>query len=158
VAELSASAQKVQAALAGKGLVGTVVEMPDTTRSSKDAAAAIGCKVEQIAKSLIFKTRHTHQPILMIASGPNRVNEKRLAELVGEPLDKADADFVREQTGFAIGGVPPLGHSQQVRTFVDRDLLEFKEIWAAAGTPHAVFSIAPTELVRITGGECIEVK
>jgi prolyl-tRNA editing enzyme YbaK/EbsC (Cys-tRNA(Pro) deacylase) len=156
--ELSASAQKVQAALAEKGLHCKVVQMPDTTRTAPEAAQAIGCRVEQIAKSLVFETRGTHRPILVIASGPNRVNEKRLAELIGEPIAKADADFVRERTGFAIGGVPPVGHAEPLPTYIDRDLLTLEQIWAAAGTPHAVFALTPDELVRITGGECISVK
>jgi prolyl-tRNA editing enzyme YbaK/EbsC (Cys-tRNA(Pro) deacylase) len=158
MAELSASAQKVQEALATKGLNCNVLEMPDTTRTAQEAATAIGCSVQQIAKSLIFKTRRTNQPILVIASGSNRVNEKRLADLVDEPIDKADPDFVRERTGFAIGGVPPVGHAQQLRTLIDQDLLALDEIWAAAGTPHAVFALTPADLVRITGGECIRVK
>jgi prolyl-tRNA editing enzyme YbaK/EbsC (Cys-tRNA(Pro) deacylase) len=158
MAELSASAQKVQQTLAAKGLDCKVLEMPDTTRTAQEAAAAIGCSVKQIAKSLIFKTRRTNQPILVIASGSNRVSEKRLAELLNEPLDKADADYVRERTGFAIGGVPPVGHTQQLRTLIDQDLVALDEIWAAAGTPHAVFALTPAALVRITGGECILVK
>jgi prolyl-tRNA editing enzyme YbaK/EbsC (Cys-tRNA(Pro) deacylase) len=157
MAELSASAQKVQQALTTKGLKCKVLEMPDTTRTAEEAAAAIGCRVEQIAKSVIFKTRRTNQPILVIASGSNRVNEKRLAELVGEPLGKADPAFVRERTGFAIGGVPPVGHVEQLRTLIDQDLLALNEIWAAAGTPHAVVLMTPADLVRTTGGECVRI-
>jgi prolyl-tRNA editing enzyme YbaK/EbsC (Cys-tRNA(Pro) deacylase) len=125
--------------------------MPDTTRTAQDAAA-IGSSVQQIAKSLIFKP--VRPPILVIASASNRVNEKRL----DEPMHKADPAFVRERTGFAIGGVPPVGHAQQLRTLIDRDLLALDEIWAAAGTPHAVFALTLADLVRITGGECILVK
>ena len=157
MAELSGGARKVQEALAAKGLDCEVVEMPATTRTAEEAAAAIGCKLEQIAKSLVFKTRQTQRPILVIASGKNRVNEKSLAELIGEPIDKADADFVRECTGFAIGGVPPLAHAQPIQTVIDQDLLAFDGIWAAAGTPHAVFALAPSDLVKITGGKCVEV-
>jgi prolyl-tRNA editing enzyme YbaK/EbsC (Cys-tRNA(Pro) deacylase) len=156
--ELSASAQKVQEALASRGLDCKVREMPGTTRTAQEAATAIGCRVAQIAKSLIFKTRQTNRSILVIASGPNRVNENRLAEVIGEPLDKADPDFVRDCTGFAIGGVPPVGHAQPVRTYIDKDLLDHDQIWAAAGTPHAVFPLTPADLIRITGGECITVK
>jgi len=158
MAELSASARKVQEALASKGLDCKVREMPATTRTAQDAATAIGCRVEQIAKSLIFKTRRTNQPVLVIASGSNRANEKRLAEVIGEPLDKADPDFVRERTGFAIGGVPPVGHAQQSQTIIDEDLLGHDIVWAAAGTPHAVFALTPADLVRITGGKCVGVK
>ncbi len=126
--------------------------MPASTRTAQEAAQAIGCQVAQIVKSLIFKTRQTHRPILVIASGVNRVNEKRLAELVGEPIERASADFVREQTGFAIGGVPPLGHAHPLEVFVDRDLSQYDVIWAAAGTPFAVFRLTPAELEKITPG------
>src|SRR5262249_1892500 len=104
-----------------------------------------------IAKSLIFVTRQTRRPVLVIASGSNRVNEKRIGELLSEKIEKADADLVREATGFAIGGVAPVGHKQQIVTYIDRDLLQYEEIWAAAGTPNSQFKIAPQELVRITG-------
>jgi prolyl-tRNA editing enzyme YbaK/EbsC (Cys-tRNA(Pro) deacylase) len=155
--DLSAAARKVQEALAAKGLDCKVLEVPATTRTAQDAASAIGCRLEQIAKSLIFKTHGTKQPILVIASGKNRVNEKRLAEHVGEPLAKADPDFVHKCTGFAIGGVPPLAHSQPLRTLIDQDLMALDEIWAAAGTPHAVFALTPAALVKITGGTCVQV-
>ena len=158
MAELSSSARRVRDALARKGLHCNVLEMPKTTRTAQDAAAAIGCSVEQIAKCLIFKTSRTGRPILVIASGPNRVHEKRLAELVGEPIERADPDFVRKSTGFAIGGVPPVAHPEQIQTFIDRDLLAMDQIWTAAGTPHAVFALPPAELVRVTGGECISVQ
>ena len=125
---LSASAQKVQAALQQLGMTLQVVELPDTTRSASDAAQAIGCGVEQIAKSLVFRSKQTQRPILIIASGTNRVNEKRIGELLGEPIEKADADFVRQKTGFAIGGVPPVGHTEQPVVFIDEDLLHYDEI------------------------------
>jgi prolyl-tRNA editing enzyme YbaK/EbsC (Cys-tRNA(Pro) deacylase) len=157
MSELSAGARKVQEILAAKGLDCKVVEMPATTRTAQEAATAIGCTLQQIAKSLVFKTRQTGRPILVIASGKNRVNEKRLAEIIGEPLDKADADFVRQCTGFAIGGVPPVAHSQPIQTLIDQDLLTLDEIWAAAGTPHAVFALTPADLVKVTGGTCIQV-
>jgi prolyl-tRNA editing enzyme YbaK/EbsC (Cys-tRNA(Pro) deacylase) len=155
--ELSAGARKVQEALAAQGLDCDILEMPATTRTAQDAATAIGCRLEQIAKSLVFKTRQTKRPLRVIASGANRVNEKRVAEFIGEPLDKADADFVHECTGFAIGGIPPVGHSQPIQTLIDQDLLAFDKIWAAAGTPHAVFALAPGDLVRATGGQCVQV-
>src|SRR5260221_13864669 len=134
-----------------------VVELPDTTRSASDAAQAIGCGVEQIAKSLVFRSKQTQRPILIIASGTNRVNEKRIGELLGEPIEKADADFVRQKTGFAIGGVSPVGHTEAPRTFIDEALLQYNEIWAAAGTPNAVFRLAPTDLVAMTGGQVVAV-
>jgi prolyl-tRNA editing enzyme YbaK/EbsC (Cys-tRNA(Pro) deacylase) len=155
---LSASARKVQEALEAHGVACPVVEMKETTRSAKEAAEALGCQVGQIAKSIIFKGEQTQQPILVIASGPNRVNEKKLSRLIAEPLLKADADFVREHTGFVIGGVPPIGHRSPLRTFIDEDLLKFVEIWAAAGTPHAVFKLTPDELKKITQGQVVCIK
>jgi prolyl-tRNA editing enzyme YbaK/EbsC (Cys-tRNA(Pro) deacylase) len=156
--ELSLNAQRVQQALAEQGMIGRVVELPASTRTSPEAAAAVGCQVGQIAKSLVFVTQDTRRPILIIASGANRVNEKNMAALVGEPLGKADADFVRLHTGFSIGGVPPLGHPEPLETYVDEDLLQYKEIWAAAGTPHAVFRLSPAELVKISGGRIVCVR
>jgi prolyl-tRNA editing enzyme YbaK/EbsC (Cys-tRNA(Pro) deacylase) len=156
--ELSTSARKVQDVLNGKGYACQVVELPDSTRTAKEAAQAIGCGVEQIVKSLIFKGKHSNKPILVVASGTNRVNEKRLGELAGEPITKADADFVRQHTGFAVGGVPPLGHTEQIETFIDEDLLQYEEIWAAAGTPFAVFRLTPPDLQTMTGGRTISIK
>jgi len=154
---LSASAQKVQDALKNFGLSCRVVELPDSTRTAAEAAHAIGCRVEQIAKSLVFKGKQSGKPILVIVSGANRVNEKRLRDLQGEPIKKADADFVREQTGFAIGGIPPVGHAARLEIFIDQDLLRCDEIWAAAGTPHAVFRLTPPELSRMTGGHVVRI-
>ena len=156
--ELSSSAAKVQEVLNAHGVACQVVEMKQTTRSAQQAAEAVGCRVGQIAKSLIFKGKQTHQPVLVIASGPNRVNEKKVSRIICEPLAKADADFVRESTGFSIGGVPPVGHRKPLKTFIDEDLLKFKEIWAAAGTPNAVFKLTPEELKKITHGQVISVK
>ena len=154
---LSASAQRVQDALKARGFANRVVEHEQTTRTSAEAAAAVGCEVGQIVKSVIFKTKQSGPPVLVVASGSNRVNEKRLGELVGEKLEKPDADFVRQQTGFVIGGVPPLGHSQPLMTFVDEDLLQYGEIWAAAGTPNAVFRLTGEELVKMTNGQVISI-
>ncbi|MFN2235134.1 MAG: YbaK/EbsC family protein [Anaerolineales bacterium] len=140
------------------GLTLQVVELPDSTRSAAEAAEAIGCSVGQIAKSLIFKTRNREEPILVIASGPNRVDEKKIGALVGERISKPDADFVRQHTGFSIGGVPPVGLKQPITTFIDEDLLAFDEIWAAAGTPNAVFCLTGDDMVRATGGQVVGVK
>jgi len=156
--ELSQSAKKVQAALKEMGLNCQVVELPASTRTAVEAAQAIGCQVGQIVKSLIFKGGETNRPIMVIASGANRVDESRLAELVDEPVKKADADFVRNTTGFSIGGVPPVGLPSPVVTFVDEDLLTFQTVWAAAGTPHAVFELRPEDLQRITGGTVTPIK
>ncbi|KPL77680.1 hypothetical protein ADN00_08835 [Ornatilinea apprima] len=154
---LSDSAKRVQQALKAIGFELRVVEMPDSTRTSVEAAQAVGCEVAQIAKSLVFKAA-SGRAVLVIASGMNRVNEKRVAAELGESLGKADADFVRQQTGFAIGGIPPVGHIQPLETFIDEDLLQFETIWAAAGTPHAVFQLTPAELQKMTGARVIGVK
>ncbi|RME51035.1 MAG: YbaK/EbsC family protein [Caldilineae bacterium] len=155
---LRPSAQKVQDALHRLGFANRVVELPDTTRTAAEAAAAIGCTVAQIAKSLVFQTRTSGRPVLVIASGVNRVNEKRMRALLGEKIRRPDADFVRQHTGFVIGGVPPIGHTERLETFIDEDLLQFEEIWAAAGNPFAVFKLTPDELVRMTGGRVVGVK
>jgi prolyl-tRNA editing enzyme YbaK/EbsC (Cys-tRNA(Pro) deacylase) len=155
---LTPSAQKVQNALNQFGVSLNVVELPASTRTAAEAAAAVGCTVGQIAKSLIFKTKQSERPVLVIASGSNRVEEKKIGALLGEPIGKADADFVRAQTGFVIGGVPPVGHTTPLETFVDEDLLQYGVIWAAAGTPNAVFELTPADLVKIAGGQMISVK
>lgn len=156
--ELSNSAQKVQDLLKNRGFASRVVELSDSTRTAKEAAQAIGCEVEQIVKSLVFKGKHSHNPLLVVASGTNRVNEQQISKLVGEPIEKADANFVRQRTGFVVGGVPPLGHSEPLQTLIDEDLLQYKEIWAAAGTPHAVFQLTPADLQAMTGGQVVSIK
>jgi prolyl-tRNA editing enzyme YbaK/EbsC (Cys-tRNA(Pro) deacylase) len=155
--ELAASARRVQWAIREAGLPLQVVELPATTRSAEEAARAIGCLVEQIAKSLIFCGQKSGEPVLVIASGRNRIDERRLEVLVGEPVAKADAEYVRARTGYAIGGVPPVGHSQSIRTFLDRDLFDLDEIWAAAGTPHAVFRLTPADLKLMTRGDIVSI-
>ena len=129
----------------------TVLEFEASTRTSKDAAAALGCTVAEIAKSLIFKAADG-RPVLVIASGVNRVDEAMLRDLLGQEIGRADAGFVRAATGFAIGGVPPVGHALRPIVVIDRDLQQFAEIWAAAGTPNAMFRLTPDELVRLTDG------
>jgi Cys-tRNA(Pro) deacylase len=154
---LSSSAYKVQRALKAHGLECQVVEMAKTTRSAKDAAQAVGCRVEQIVKSLVFRGKQSQKAILVAASGANRVNEKALSKFIAEPIEMSDADFVREKTGFAIGGVPPIGHKDRLETIIDEDLMKFEEIWAAAGTPHAVFKLTPIDLKKITGGRVVKI-
>lgn len=124
---------RVRRALAESGAKCDVLELPASTRSAHEAASAIGCTVEQIAKSIVFRGSRTSDPILVIASGGNRVDERIIAQAVGEPIQKADAKFIREQTGFAIGGVAPIAHLTPIRIFVDSDLARHSEIWAAAG-------------------------
>lgn len=154
---LSPSAQRVQDALRSLGFAYEVIEFAQTTRTAGEAAAAVGCTVAQIAKSLVFKGRGSGRPLLVIASGANRVNEKAMRDLIGEPIERPDADFVRQQTGFVIGGVPPIGHAAPLAVYIDEDLLQYDVIWAAAGTPNAVFSLAPADLLRMTGGQAIKV-
>lgn len=154
---LSASAQKVQDALNAYGVDCQVVELPGSTRTSQEAADAVGCQVGQIAKSLVFQGKQTQKPILIIASGANRVNEKAIENLAGEPIKKADATFVREKTGFAIGGIPPVGHAQKLEVYIDQDLFRYAKIWGAAGTPHAVFELTPSDLHKITGGQVVSI-
>ena len=155
---MSSSTSRVQEALTAAGLNARVVELPQSTRTAADAAKAIGCQVGQIAKSLVFRASESGSAVLVIASGTNRVNETTIAAAIGEPIGKADADFVRARSGYAIGGVPPVGHATPMRTFIDEDLLRFDRIWAAAGTPNAVFELSPAdELQRITGGTVIRV-
>jgi prolyl-tRNA editing enzyme YbaK/EbsC (Cys-tRNA(Pro) deacylase) len=156
-AALSASARKVQDALLALGFDYTVVESPHSARTSAEAAKLVGCEVGQIAKSLVFRTAQTGRPVLVVASGANRVNEWRVGVLLKEVLEKPNAAFVREVTGYAIGGIPPLGHATTIDTFIDEDLLGYKDIWAAGGTPNALFRLAPADLVKMTGGRVVRV-
>lgn len=149
--DLPGSAARVQAALGEVGLETEVRVLPDSTRSAEEAARAIGTTVGQIAKSLVFRGHGSGEPVLVIASGANRVDELRVAALVGEPVSLAPPDYVRERTGYAVGGVPPVGLRERPPTLLDEDLLEHDEIWAAAGTPRAVFPISPRALRDATG-------
>ncbi|WML34153.1 YbaK/EbsC family protein [Clostridium sp. OS1-26] len=156
--DLSKSAEKVQNILNQFGFELNVVELSESTRTAQEAADTIGCQVSQIAKSLIFKCKNSQKPLLIIASGTNRVNEKVIKQYIGEKLEKADADFVLEHTGFAIGGIPPIGHKNSITTLIDEDLMQYEEIWAAAGTPHAVFKLNPKILTEITKGNTVSIK
>jgi len=146
MADLKPAAQRVKDALNAKGLDGDVRHMPQATRSAVEAAAACGCSLGQIVKSLLFRGASSGKPYLLLVSGANRVNEQGVAEVIGEALRRADANDVREVTGFAIGGIPPLGHPTPLITFMDATLLDFDLVWAAAGTPDAVFPVAPARL------------
>ncbi|GAC1566922.1 MAG: YbaK/EbsC family protein [Ktedonobacteraceae bacterium] len=152
------SVKKVQRTLKSLGFSGEVVVFPASTRTANEAAQAVGCQVGQIVKSLVFKGTATHKPVLALVSGSNRVNEQRLGTQVGEKIEKADADFVRQHTGFAVGGVPPVAHSERLDTYIDEDLLQYDEIWAAAGDPHTVFQLLPGDLKRLTGGQVVSIK
>lgn len=155
---MSKSVRLVEAAIAAAGLHCEVAELPASTRTAKEAAAAVGCEVKQIAKSIVFRGAETDEAILIVASGTNHIDEQLVAQSVGEPLAKATPDFVRERTGFAIGGVAPCGHAGKVRVYLDRDLLSLGSLWAAAGTPHAVFNIDAADLERLTGAQIIDVQ
>jgi prolyl-tRNA editing enzyme YbaK/EbsC (Cys-tRNA(Pro) deacylase) len=148
----SATVQRVQDALRALGLGHEIVDLGQSARTAADAARAVGCQVDQICKSLVFRLGSSNRPLLVVTSGVNRVDETKVSALVGEPLGKADADFVRATTGFAIGGVAPIGHTGPVTTLIDEHLLSFEEIWAAAGHPNMVFRLRPDDLVRMTGG------
>ncbi len=155
---LSKSALKVQQAVVAHGIPCLVTEMKDTTRTAEDAAKAVGCSVGQIVKSLVFMGKVSGTPFLVVASGANRVDLHRLADLAAEKVKMAPPDFVREKTGFAIGGVPPLGHTEQMDVFIDEDLLEHEKIWAAAGTPNALFELSPKDLRLLTKGKVATIR
>ncbi len=155
---LKDSARRIQQVLQQHNLDIKVVEFKDTTRSAQEAADTIGCEIGQIAKTLIFKGKDDQKPVCIIASGKNRVDEKKIERLIGQAIEKSDADFVLEHTGFAIGGVPPVGYTLDIEPLIDQDLMPYTEIWAAAGTPFSVFNITPDNLVRITGGRIVDIK
>lgn len=152
------TALRIQQLVTDAGLPGQVVEFEQPTRTSAEAAAAIGCTVAEIAKSVVFRGKASGQAVVVVASGDNRVSEEKVAALVGEKLGRADADFVREGTGFAIGGVSPLGATKPVRMLLDRDLQRFEKVWAAAGTPFTVFPLTPAELARVTAAPWSDIR
>lgn len=149
---LPASAERVQQALAAAGTDSAVIELPVAARTSQQAADALGIAVGQIAKSLIFRAVPSGRAVLVIAAGDRRVDEARICTLLGESIERATPEFVRQHSGFAIGGVAPVGHALPMVTYVDASLRRFEVVWAAGGTPHCVFPIAPADLVRISGG------
>ncbi|GEK11688.1 MULTISPECIES: YbaK/EbsC family protein [Pseudoalteromonas] len=154
--ELKPSSMKVQEFLSKNGQDFVVQEMPSSTRTASDAAASIGCTVAQIAKSLIFKHGETGEAVLVVASGSNMVCADKVRKATGITLTKADANFVREKVGYAIGGVPPVAHNSSVHTILDEDLNQYSEIWAAAGTPNSVFKLNPQKLSELTQGQWID--
>ena len=155
---LSPSAQKVQDQIISLGYDYTVIEHAESTRTAQEAADRAGCELGQIVKSLIFKGKSSDKPILVLTSGANRVDEKRISEYAGEAIGRADADFARAVTGFAIGGIPPVGHLQRMETYLDEDFLQYETIWAAAGTPNAIFELKTSDLQKMTGGKVVRVK
>jgi prolyl-tRNA editing enzyme YbaK/EbsC (Cys-tRNA(Pro) deacylase) len=154
---LPASAQRVAEAAKHLGLETQIVTMADSTRTAEQAAAACDCEVGQIVKSLVFRGAHTGTPYLLLVSGKNRVDEKKAAKLIGEGLARPDAAYVRGITGFAIGGIPPFGHAQPLKTYMDADLLAYADVWTAAGTPHCVMRLKPKDLQAKTQALTISV-
>jgi prolyl-tRNA editing enzyme YbaK/EbsC (Cys-tRNA(Pro) deacylase) len=154
---LSDSAKRVQDFLAARGFSFAVRELPGSTRTAQEAADSVGCMVAQIAKSLVFKEESTGNPILVIASGSNRVDVAKIEIATGLKLGKADGKFVKERVGYAIGGIPPVAHSEPLRTILDVDLKQYHAIWAAAGTPYAVFKLKPADLEPLTGGQWLDI-
>ncbi|MGH6994458.1 MAG: YbaK/EbsC family protein [Stellaceae bacterium] len=150
------SVERVRAALIAAGHADTITMFPDGTRTAQDAASAVGCTVAQIAKSIVL--RAGDRVVLAIASGVNRVDIAKVSTRLGQAVKPADGRWVREVTGFAIGGVAPLGHFSAPRIFIDADLMALDPIWAAAGSPRHVLRTSAAELVRMTGGEIADIK
>ena len=148
---MSKSLRRVEAALHEAGLSVEIRETDDSARTAEGAAAAVGCEVDQIAKSIIFRGEESGHVVLFLTAGGNRVDPARATEIAGQPLGKADADLIRAETGFAIGGVAPVGHLTEIAAFIDPRLMEFGTVWAAAGTPRHVFAISPADLLRVSG-------
>ena len=154
---LSDAAQRVQDALRAAGFANTVIELENPVRTAAAAAEAVGCTPAQIVKSLVFRRTSSGEPVLVVASGAHRVSEQRLEALLGEPVTMGPPAFVREVTGYAIGGIPPLGHARALETLVDAHLLTLDGLWAAAGHPNSLFELTPDELIRMTSGRIAEV-
>lgn len=158
MAEISSGVQRVQEALDQSGLSLEVVELPQSTRTAQEAADVVGCQLGQIVKSMVFRGSDSETPYLVLVSGPNRADLERVSQLVGEPIQMGDADFVHEVTGFSIGGVAPVGMPEPIQTLIDRDLLQYDTIWAAAGTPRSVFSLSPDDLRQLTAGQVATIR
>jgi prolyl-tRNA editing enzyme YbaK/EbsC (Cys-tRNA(Pro) deacylase) len=154
--ELTASARRVQDFISAKGFSFNVKELPGSTRTAQEAADSIGCAVSQIAKSLVFKEKKSSRPVLIIASGTNRVDIHKIETATGWQLGRADGKYVKETVGFAIGGIPPVAHNQPLETLLDPDLKNYDTIWAAAGTPFAVFELTPGDLESLTSGKWVD--
>jgi len=155
-AVLSGSAGRVQDFLTARGFSFEVRELPGSTRTAQEAADSIGCTVSQIAKSLVFRDMESDRPVLVIASGSNRVDVAKIQKLTGLQLGKADGRYVKERVGYAIGGIPPVAHNERLATILDPDLMKYEVIWAAAGTPFAVFQLKPADLEPLTQGRWVD--
>lgn len=158
MSNLKNSSQRIQDILKQYNLDIKVIEFDESTRTSQDAANTIGCEVGQIAKTLIFRGKKTLKPICIIASGKNRIDEKKVEKSIGEEIERPDADYVLKYTTFAIGGIPPIGFNFEMKPLIDEDLLNYSILWAAAGTPNSVFSITPKNLLKITNGQVVDIK
>ncbi|MEM8977548.1 MAG: YbaK/EbsC family protein [Pseudomonadota bacterium] len=157
MSDLKPASQRVQDEADKLGLLITVKQLTDSTRTADDAAKACDCTVAQIVKSLVFRGKESNEPVLLLVSGNNRVNEKKAADYAGEKLHRPNAEYVREITGFAIGGIPPFAHTAPLRTFIDQDLLQHEVVWAAAGTPNSVFAVEPKSLANAVGAQIVSV-
>jgi Cys-tRNA(Pro) deacylase len=153
--QLSKNSQKVQDYLNTFGLTLAVVELAESTRTAQEAASAAGCDVGQIVKTLVF--RSGEEALLFLVSGKNQLDTHKVSQLINKAITKADADFAKEKTGYAIGGVPPVALATKIETYIDQDLLGYEDVWAAAGMPHAIFMLKSNDLPRLTGGKVIEV-
>ena len=158
MSELKPAAQRVADAAAAVGLDIAIATHARSTRTAEEAAKACGCSVAEIIKSLVFQGQTSGKPILLLVSGANRVDEKVVAAAIGEPLQRPDATYVRDVTGYAIGGIPPFGHATPMKTYIDADLLKFSRVWAAAGTPESVFAVDPAALARAVGAITLSVR
>ncbi len=157
MAELKEACRRVEQGARALGLDIRIIEKAQSTRTAEEAAAACGCALGQIVKSLVFRGKSSGRPYLLLVSGSNRVDEKGVSTVIGEALRRADAQYVRDVTGYAIGGIPPFGHAERLTTFMDRDLLGQSTVWAAAGTPESMFEVSPAALAEVTAAQVIEV-
>lgn len=153
----SEGTQKVLQTLENLNFQGSITYLADDAKTAQQAADGLGCKVDQIAKSIVFRLQDQQTPLLVIASGRNRINEKHVGHLLNDTLESVDAKFVKEETGFVIGGVSPVGHTNSITTIIDEDLFQYETIWAAAGHPKAVFQLTPDQLVTLTKGQVMQV-
>jgi prolyl-tRNA editing enzyme YbaK/EbsC (Cys-tRNA(Pro) deacylase) len=152
------NSERIKKILEEKNLKNRIVELPSSTKTSKEAAEAVDCKIQEIAKAIVFKKTESKEPVLVLASGSNRVSENKISDLCGEKIEKADADFVKNETGFSIGAVSPMGHKKEIQIFIDEDLLKYEEIWGAAGTQYSIFKMSPKELLELSKGTVADVK
>jgi len=154
----SSSARRLESALNEHNLELRIVDLSDSARTSQDAADKLGCELPQIASSTLFRGKESRTPILVISSGNNHINERKIKAIIGEKIEKPDLEFILEETGFDSGSIPPVGHNKDIVTFIDEELMDYKVIWVEAGTPDSVFSLTPKELLEITNGEIIDLK